>query len=229
MDDHKKLKNALLSVSSLATVAVLKAGSAHLEPLLKQFIGKTLDNLKNASKLKPGDVVGVSRRFLEDDMLPRLYDHYGVYTGNDEIIHYWSTNASNRDKSCNNTITKTSFNEFLDGSTKYFILSFPEKPGAPTKIERSNGNLGLGIIKRPTDFLTSASLSWAMNCLKYRDYHLYTATETVKRAESKLGCKGYSLAFNNCEHFAIWCKTGVSESHQVLELLGQAMRKSIFY
>jgi len=40
-------------------------------------------------------------------------------------------------------------------------------------------------------------------------------TVVVKRAESKLGERGYNLAFNNCEHFAFWCKTGRKKSRQV--------------
>lgn len=38
----------------------------------------------------------------------------------------------------------------------------------------------------------------------------------VKRAFSRLGENKYNLLFNNCEHFATWCKTGVSESQQVI-------------
>jgi len=37
----------------------------------------------------------------------------------------------------------------------------------------------------------------------------------VERARSQIGKKSYNLAFNNCEHFAHWCKTGVCESNQV--------------
>jgi len=37
----------------------------------------------------------------------------------------------------------------------------------------------------------------------------------VKRAESKLGEAGYNLFNNNCEHFAVWCKTGIKECHQI--------------
>lgn len=37
----------------------------------------------------------------------------------------------------------------------------------------------------------------------------------VKRAKSRLGEKDYSLFFNNCEHFANWCKTGRNESRQL--------------
>lgn len=37
----------------------------------------------------------------------------------------------------------------------------------------------------------------------------------VNRAESRLGEQKYNLLFNNCEHFANWCKTGISESQQI--------------
>lgn len=41
----------------------------------------------------------------------------------------------------------------------------------------------------------------------------------VHRAESRLGERRYNLLFNNCEHFATWCKTGVSESQQVKDFI----------
>ena len=39
--------------------------------------------------------------------------------------------------------------------------------------------------------------------------------ETVKRARSRIGERSFNLGFNNCEYFAVWCKTGVSQSYQV--------------
>ena len=41
----------------------------------------------------------------------------------------------------------------------------------------------------------------------------------VHRAESRLGETKYNLLFNNCEHFASWCKTGISESKQISNFL----------
>ncbi len=38
---------------------------------------------------------------------------------------------------------------------------------------------------------------------------------TLKRAISRIGEKKYNLLFNNCEHFANWCKTGKHRSHQM--------------
>lgn len=40
--------------------------------------------------------------------------------------------------------------------------------------------------------------------------------ETVDRAKSQLGRVNYDLAWNNCEHFATWAKTGRKKSNQVL-------------
>jgi predicted ATPase len=50
-------------------------------------------------------------------------------------------------------------------------------------------------------------------------FHLYSGKETVERARSRLGEDKYNLVFNNCEHFAVWCKTGVSESSQISAVL----------
>ncbi len=44
----------------------------------------------------------------------------------------------------------------------------------------------------------------------------------IERAESRLADKGYHLFNNNCEHFAIWCKTGKSHSTQVHDLVNAA-------
>lgn len=39
--------------------------------------------------------------------------------------------------------------------------------------------------------------------------------DVVNRATSRLGEQQYDLLSNNCEHFATWCKTGVSDSAQL--------------
>lgn len=41
----------------------------------------------------------------------------------------------------------------------------------------------------------------------------------VHRAESRLGERKYNLLFNNCEHFATWCKTGINYSQQVVNFI----------
>jgi hypothetical protein len=49
-----------------------------------------------------------------------------------------------------------------------------------------------------------------------RPYQVGDDPDTViRRARSRLGEEAYDLLANNCEHFAVWCKTGRPESSQV--------------
>ena len=41
--------------------------------------------------------------------------------------------------------------------------------------------------------------------------------ETLRRARSCYGMRGYDFLTNNCDHFATWCKTGERWSIQVDE------------
>ena len=42
-----------------------------------------------------------------------------------------------------------------------------------------------------------------------------SADMTIERARGRFGETKYHLLFNNCEHFATWCKTGQQKSEQV--------------
>ena len=58
----------------------------------------------------------------------------------------------------------------------------------------------------------------------YQQPTSYTSKVVIDRAVSRLGEQRYSLFFNNCEHFANWCKTGESVSPQLTGLrLDQAV------
>ncbi len=46
-----------------------------------------------------------------------------------------------------------------------------------------------------------------------------TAGVTLRRAMGRIGEQKYNLLFNNCEHFANWCKTGLHRSLQMEEWL----------
>lgn len=117
--------------------------------------------VKDQKDLKPGDILGVSRG---------MYEHYAVYIGNGEVIHYAAETSDFRGGAA---IRRAPFQNFLGTAKSYFVVCFPE------------------------------------------DIFCFSAEETVRRAEEKLGETKYSLISNNCEHFAIWCKTGCTESQQV--------------
>ena len=45
-------------------------------------------------------------------------------------------------------------------------------------------------------------------------------SETLRIARDHLSKKGYSLTFNNCEHFATYCVTGKKRSRQIRGVVG---------
>ena len=55
--------------------------------------------------------------------------------------------------------------------------------------------------------------------LNVRQYETCDDVETViVRSRNRIGEFGYDVFGNNCEHFAVWCKTGKHESTQVKSL-----------
>ncbi|WP_102348274.1 lecithin retinol acyltransferase family protein [Bacillus sp. Marseille-P3661] len=160
----------------------------------KKALTSSMKKTTNRSKTKVeyGDVIGISR-------MGGLYEHYGVYVGNNRVIHFTSMDS---DTSNDNEIMETDMAHFLKDQTSFFILDFEEMiygdDDQPTKVPVSS-EFAPPTPKIPDKYLMK----------------LYSPSETVQRAKSKIGCNGYNLAFNNCEHFAIWCKTGLHKSYQV--------------
>ena len=53
-----------------------------------------------------------------------------------------------------------------------------------------------------------------INGIVHKSLH-FSGKQVAERALSKVGMKGYSLLFKNCEHFAKWCKYDVPICEQV--------------
>ena len=51
----------------------------------------------------------------------------------------------------------------------------------------------------------------------------FSRQETVSRARSRIGEGRYNLLFNNCEHFALWCRYGTNKSVQVEKAFAAAI------
>jgi len=57
--------------------------------------------------------------------------------------------------------------------------------------------------------------------LRRRDYKKrLPPSETLGLAKKHLSDNSYSIAFNNCEHFATYCATGKKKSRQLREAVG---------
>lgn len=90
--------------------------------------------VKMKRKAQVGDIVGVSGEFMG-----YKYDHYGLYLGNNKVIHYWSTTGKSQDSE----IIETDMNKyFKDGS--YFVLDFKDtsKFTPEEAIKRAKERLG---------------------------------------------------------------------------------------
>lgn len=175
----------------------------HINPLfiagnkLSSLIRRVLGNEKAA--MIPdfadfGDVIFVERVG---------FSHYAVYVGNNQVIHYDMDPGDNY-KIC---VHQASMQEFLNGSDVYTICEFPRIYGRPTEDVRFSD---FSLLFKDRE---KARIMW--DTLKGTNYRLYTPAETVLRARERIGETEYNLFTNNCEHFAIWCKTGLSESAQI--------------
>ena len=80
---------------------------------------------------------------------------------------------------------------------------------------------GREILRSP---ISEFSQGEVVSVMEYTDTS--PAGVTVRRAMSRLGEQNYNLLFNNCEHFATWCKTGRHRSVQVDSVVDRARKWS---
>lgn len=139
-----------------------------------------------------GDVVCV-----HDEPLKR----YGIWTG-ENFIQYAKNERGKR------IVHEISFRNFLWGVDSFAICEFPKKHGHPTEWDQPI-IVSSSVVMPEEKWWRMMEQGW-----KARRYKLYTPEETVARAKSKLGMTNYITS----EHFAMWCKTGIAESHQLERL-----------
>jgi hypothetical protein len=135
-----------------------------------------------------------------------LYRHYGIYAGNGLVIHYASQSG---DFGSDVKVRECSLKDFSRGSRCFRI----DETRAVDK-EHLLESLGRLITSQDNQNLIGEIIAGIGRLLR-TPLTVYSPEETVNRARSRLGENRYNLVFNNCEHFALWCKTGISESGQV--------------
>lgn len=150
---------------------------------------------KSMNEPKRGDIIGIDRGY---------YEHYGIYIGNNRVIHYTSANS---DVAFDNEIMETDMSHFMRGQDTFFVLDIESF----AKYMNEN-NSGADLVDEIYELLTGKSAA----DIPGREYHIFSPEQTVARAKSILGEREYDLINNNCEHMAMWCKTGVKECNQIL-------------
>lgn len=146
-----------------------------------------------------------------------IYNHFGIYVDENHVIHYAGKDEDFFLRKMR--IDETSMDKFLGNSNRYYVYKFSEDRSKSVKRIRGNG-LNRG-------YKESAYAMYMLLKLKNKiKYRVYSPDETVRRARSRIGERSFNLGFNNCEYFAVWCKTGVSQSYQVNLVLDAIFIKS---
>ena len=135
-------------------------------------------------QLKPGDHIYCYRKL-------GLYTHHGIYTGNrkHEVIHFSNPYGSKLSSKNGARICSCSLEDFLDGK-QLRLVSY--NVGVVTAYVKRWGTTHAWVARDPEDVVNTAV------------YYLENPSEW----------ENYNLLFNNCETFAVYCKTGIALSSQ---------------
>ncbi len=152
------------------------------------------------------------------------YKHYGICSYDSyprRVIHYvkegefragfrFGANGIECEVEYPGVLRETSLQEFLDYSSKCYICEFNESGYKTGFVEAKKHSGALEMRMCFSDRAMEATFS-----RNEEDRRLMTPEETVNRArEAMKGNIKWRPLVNNCEHFAMWCKTGVATSEQ---------------
>jgi hypothetical protein len=176
-------------------------------------LGRVIDSTdRPRHRLAPGT------RPLKGDIIARqsrLWWHLAIYEDDANVYHYLPVLQELEV----GKVIRTSFPEFAAPVDDVFIVVFGGST-EPWVFETEYTQMPGPTRPRFIQELVPEPQSSAAR------FGLYPPAEIVRRARSRMGEVEYNLASGNCEHFAMWCATGVSRSLQVDRLgeFAQAVR-----
>jgi hypothetical protein len=130
-----------------------------------------------------------------------IYNHHGIDCGDGTVIHYHGKTWQAQRR-----IERTSLEAFRKDD-EISVRDYSQFMGT---LEQASGTEKLlqDAGKRINQMLDG------LRGLQVSDLD-FSADAVIARAESRLGESRFGLVSNNCEHFAAWCKTGISSSNQI--------------
>ena len=196
---------------------LLKIIQSNIEPRLRELGGYDPDagacGADPTDGLVPGDILGITR--------PAGYEHYAVYIGEGRVIHFA---AADGDFGLAE-VREAPMRDFLDGQRDFFVLDFAGLGKRPVRKAHGSPSVLTPLHEVGIRVISDAVDSALADPDDPDIVRIYTPEETVARAKSVIGAnehsfqRDYDLLFNNCEHFAVWCKTGLRRSYQVEDIL----------
>lgn len=157
---------------------------------------------ENPKRLENGDVIRVRRNFL--------YDHYGIYVAMDNsVIHYTTPKKEGDGKDsgscgdCYGVVRETSLDEFLDGAESFEVCRYPKE-------------VSWFFLWRARETFEVRRDEVKGNRPPFCEMDQNSpGGQAVQNAKKLLGEAGYNLVWNNCEHFAVFCRYNYRASGQV--------------
>ena len=138
-----------------------------------------------------------------------IFKWHGIWMG-DSVIFYG--------KNCHgiSVVHEASFEDFLQGADEFGVCEFPDKTGgAMDWLEES-------ILD---EVMVRNKVRQIMERMKQEDkYKCYSHEKTALRAESQIGSDG----FVSSEHFAVWCKLGIAEPHEISSMADFGERMLVY-
>ncbi|MDO5520202.1 MAG: lecithin retinol acyltransferase family protein [bacterium] len=167
---------------------------------------------KKCTNLKAGDMIGVDYGF---------YQHFGIYIGEYEVIHYYPIEG-NENKDGSAVVHISSYDSFMENEETCYVCDFSEFYHPAEKfcdINTQSKSLHKLIAPKLNLTETFEKESSLVTSFQMGKYKLYSPQETVKRAYERLGEKSCNFIRCNCEHYAVWCKTGITETYEANQML----------
>jgi hypothetical protein len=137
-------------------------------------------------------------------LVPRLgglFVHHGIDCGDGTVIHFTGDTWADPRR-----VRRTSLQDFARGGDVAVrdYQQFYER------------------LQRPEELPRRLRMRWRRELQRLAgdeaDGRPFAPDAVIGRAESRLGLADFDIVLNNCEHFATWCKTGISDSEQVYSL-----------
>lgn len=132
-----------------------------------------------------------------------LYSHHGIQVSDDKVIHYTSDHWLHE-----RVIRKTEMANF----SREGEVEVRDYTALHDAVE-GHIDLGTQALRQFNSLLDSVR-----GLPEFIDGIDLSADAVVHRAEGRLGESHFNINFHNCEHFASWCKTGISDSMQINRL-----------
>ena len=126
-----------------------------------------------------------------------VYSHHGIDCGGGKVIHYTGYTPLQSE------VRETSIETFMNGG----------------EVETRDYQEFEQLLLAREGLTSSVSSRFHKNLDRWKGLPGAdggrSADAVVERASTRLGEATFDFAMNNCEHFATWCKTGLSGSAQI--------------